>query len=79
MQSDESTEIPFETALKDLETLVAGLEQGDSPLNELVDSYEKGKKLLDICRSRLQDAELRISVLNKDGSESALNADTDSE
>ena len=57
----------FEEALASLDSLVKGLEQGEAPLAELVESYEKGQALLRICRQRLQDAELRVSMVNQEG------------
>lgn len=64
-------ELTFEQALSDLDTLVKQLEQGEAPLAELVQSYEKGQALLRICRDRLQDAELRVKVIIENGIVSA--------
>ena len=61
----------FEEALASLDSLVKGLEQGEAPLSELVESYEKGQSLLRTCRQRLQDAELRVSMVNQEGTELA--------
>ena len=46
-----------------------------SPLTELVASYEQGKKLIDLCRARLQDAELRITQLDENQTETQFEAD----
>ncbi|NRA27682.1 MAG: exodeoxyribonuclease VII small subunit [Opitutales bacterium] len=75
MQADALEEKPFEEALKELEGLVAALETGESPLTELVASYEQGKKLIDLCRARLQDAELRITQLDENQTETQFEAD----
>ena len=64
-------ELTFEDALSDLDTLVKQLEQGEAPLADLVESYEKGQALLRICRDRLQDAELRVKIITENGIVSA--------
>ena len=69
----------FEEALSSLDALVKGLEQGDAPLSELVESYEKGQSLLRICRERLQDAELRVKMVIKDGTELAESEATEAQ
>ena len=64
-------ELTFEDALSDLDTLVKQLEQGEAPLADLVESYEKGQALLRICRDRLQEAELRVKIITENGIVSA--------
>jgi len=59
-------EKPFETSLTELEAIVAKLENGDLPLEESLDLFEKGIKLSRECRDRLAKAERRIEVLLKD-------------
>ena len=56
----------FEKSLADLEKIVAKLEDGDLPLEESLELFEKGIKLSRECRSRLTNAERRIEVLMKD-------------
>lgn len=72
MAKQEQPEPTFEDALSALDALVKDLEQGNAPLSNLVESYEKGQKLLRICRARLQDAELRVKQISEDGTESAF-------
>ncbi|MEO0795756.1 MAG: exodeoxyribonuclease VII small subunit [Verrucomicrobiota bacterium] len=59
--------IAFEDALARLEVLVDALEAGDIPLNELVEKYEEGSKLIKHCNSKLSNAELKIQQLRQDG------------
>lgn len=67
--SAKPSEMPFESALEQLENLVNSLEKGDVPLSHLVDKFEEGNKLIKVCQSRLQEAETRIEKLRqKDGS-----------
>ena len=56
----------FETSLAELEAIVAKLEDGDLPLEQSLELFEKGIKLSRECRDRLTNAERRIEVLMKD-------------
>lgn len=69
----------FEKSLADLEQIVGNLENGDLPLEESLELFEKGIKLSRECRERLTKAERRIEVLVKDsnGGLSAAEIDTD--
>ena len=62
--ADNANEPSFEDAMQRLETLVDAMEQGDIPLADLVAKFEEGSKLLEACRARLKDAELKIEKLN---------------
>lgn len=59
--------VVFEAALKDLETIVARLETGDLGIDQAIAEFEKGLGLLKACRSRLENAELRVQELLADG------------
>jgi exodeoxyribonuclease VII small subunit len=59
-------EKPFETSLAELEEIVAKLEDGDMPLEQSLELFEKGIKLSRECRERLSNAERRIEVLMKE-------------
>lgn len=56
----------FETAMSELEKLVAAMENGGMPLNDLVTNFEKGRHLANHCRNQLNTLERKISVLAKD-------------
>lgn len=56
----------FEESLDQLEAIVKKLEDGDMPLEESLELFEKGIKLSRECRDRLIKAERRIEVLIKD-------------
>jgi len=58
--------VKFEKAFKDLQDIVAALEQGDLPLDECLARYEAGVKALRLCRQLLDDAEKKIETLTKD-------------
>jgi len=53
----------YEQALAELDRLVAQMESGQLPLDELLDGYRRGAELLNFCRSRLQSVEEQVKVL----------------
>ena len=56
-------EIGLEEALDSLEQIVEVLEEGKMTLEESLDQYEKGMKLVKLCNARLQSAQKRIECL----------------
>jgi len=60
----------FEAALEELETIVRKLEEGETKLEEAINSYERGALLKRHCEAKLQEAKTRVDkvVLNSDGS-----------
>jgi exodeoxyribonuclease VII small subunit len=54
----------YEVAMQELETLVARMESGDLPLDQLLANYERGAALLQLCRDKLQAVENQIKVLD---------------
>jgi len=58
--------VPFEEALKKLETIVEAMESDDLPLETLIKRYEEGVRLAQICQAKLAEAELKIQQLEKD-------------
>ena len=57
--------LPFEEALKKLETIVEAMEAEDLPLETLLIKYEEGTQLARICQDKLAEAELKIQQLEK--------------
>ncbi len=55
----------YEAALQELEQLVARLESGDMPLEQLLTQYQRGAELLKFCRDRLAAVEDQIKVLDQ--------------
>ncbi len=53
----------FEEALKELETLADQIERGEVGLEESINKYEQGMKLVAHCRSVLSRAEQRIQEI----------------
>jgi exodeoxyribonuclease VII small subunit len=60
--------LPFEEALKKLESLVGAMESDDLPLEALLAKYEEGTRLVKICQGKLAEAELKIQQLEKSAS-----------
>ncbi len=54
----------YEAALEELEKLVARLESGQMPLDQLLAGYQRGAALLKFCRDRLESVENQIKVLD---------------
>lgn len=53
----------YEDALAELERLVQRMEDGQLPLDQLLDSYRRGAELLQTCRARLAAIEDQVKVL----------------
>jgi exodeoxyribonuclease VII small subunit len=53
----------FEKAMKDLERVVARLEKGNLPLEESLQAFEEGVKLVRACRQYLDQTRQRIEIL----------------
>ena len=54
----------FERRVTRLEGLIQAMENGDTPLADLVAKFEEGSKLLNHCQAQLKEAELKIEQLN---------------
>jgi exodeoxyribonuclease VII small subunit len=54
----------FEKSVERLEGLIQAMENGDTPLADLVAKFEEGSKLLNNCQAQLKEAELKIEQLN---------------
>ncbi|HVM46697.1 MAG TPA: exodeoxyribonuclease VII small subunit [Candidatus Acidoferrum sp.] len=60
-----ASSLPFEEALKKLETIVAAMESEDLPLEALLAKYEEGTRLAKTCQEKLAEAEVKIQQLEK--------------
>ncbi len=67
--NDDVKAMSFETALAELEKIVATLEGGKAPLAESIAIYERGEALKGHCETLLKAAEARIEkiTLARDG------------
>lgn len=59
-------ELTYKEASQELERIIRALESGEMELEDSLESYTRGVELLKSLRSRLADAEQKVSVLIKD-------------
>lgn len=52
--------------MESLDAIVASLEGERLPLEQMVASYERGMKLLRVCRSRIETARQRVEIITAD-------------
>jgi len=62
---DGENQLTFEEAIDKLESILKKLENEDTPLDQMVELYEKANKLADICRSKLKAADKKMAELVK--------------
>ncbi len=60
---DKQPKLSFEEALEKLEQIVSDIETGRVPLEQSIEKYEQGVKLVKQCRTILDTAEKRIQLL----------------
>ena len=65
-QKDEVSKLTFEQAIQQLKGIVDRIEQGEIPLQDSLEQYEKGMALIKHCRDILQKAEKRIEKISKE-------------
>lgn len=53
----------FESALTELENIVATMEAGQQPLEQLLSAYKRGTELLQFCQQALADAQQQVRIL----------------
>jgi exodeoxyribonuclease VII small subunit len=53
----------YESALAELEAIVAQMESGQLPLEASLTAYKRGAELLHYCRQQLADAEQQVSIM----------------
>ena len=61
--NSELADIDFESALAELESLVAQMETGEMSLEASLQAFERGVKLTRHCQAALKKAELKVKVL----------------
>jgi exodeoxyribonuclease VII small subunit len=68
------TDLTFEEALRELETVVGKLERGDVALEDSIALYERGSALKAACEKKLAEAEEKIAriTLGPDGQPTGL-------
>lgn len=58
----------FEYSYKKLEKILNDLEENieEKSLDQIIENYQEGLKLLKVCRDKLSEAELKIEKINLD-------------
>ncbi len=64
-QKDDVGGLSFEEAIKELTNIVGKIEQGEIPLQNSLEQYEKGMTLIKHCRDILQKAEKQIEKITE--------------
>jgi len=73
MTTGKKVESPtFEQSMQELETLVTKMEQGDLPLEEALQSFERGITLARLSQQKLKDAEQKIQILTSQNGQQTL-------
>ncbi|MGB9150057.1 MAG: exodeoxyribonuclease VII small subunit [Burkholderiales bacterium] len=62
----QSDALSYESALAELESIVARMEAGQLPLEDSLAAYQRGAELLKFCQSKLADAQQKIRLLDAD-------------
>ena len=65
-QNNDIGKLSFEQAIKELTSIVGKIEQGEIPLQDSLEQYEKGMAIIKHCRGILQKAEKRIEKISKE-------------
>lgn len=67
--ADRNREPAFEEALTKLEALVEKMEEGDLPLDRMIEYFERGSALANLCDKKLKALEKKIQVLVDENAE----------
>lgn len=58
----------FEGSLKEIESIIEDLENGNLPLKESISKFKEGARLLKVCNNELKESEMSIQkIVDKDG------------
>lgn len=61
-------EVKFEDNLKELETIIHELENGEIDLDSSIEKYTKAMKLVSECEKKLNEVEEKVNkILNENG------------
>ena len=64
--------LTFEQSMLELETLVTKMEQGDLPLEDALQSFERGIQLARHSQQKLKDAEQKVQILTTQNGQQTL-------
>ena len=69
MAEKKTNETTFESAVERLEKIVEAMEGGELPLEEMLERYEEGTRLVKLCSEKLAAAEKRIEMVTRNAAE----------
>ena len=75
----EKTPPTLEAAMQRVSEIVASMENGNMPLEQLIESYEEGIGLVKMCQEKLDAAEKRIQIIARNARGEATLEDFDPE
>jgi exodeoxyribonuclease VII small subunit len=58
----------FESAIERLERIVEEMEGDNLPLEQLLERYEEGSRLVKVCQEKLETAEKRVELITRGAS-----------
>jgi exodeoxyribonuclease VII small subunit len=64
--------LTFEQSMQELESLVTKMEQGDLPLEDALQSFERGIQLARHSQLKLKDAEQKVQILTTQNGQQTL-------
>ncbi|MBN2590378.1 MAG: exodeoxyribonuclease VII small subunit [Sedimentisphaerales bacterium] len=64
-QNNSIEKMNFEDSIRELTNIVGKIEQGQIPLQDSIEQYEKGMTLIKHCREILVKAEKRIEMISQ--------------
>ena len=67
-QKSDKNPLTLEAAMQRISQIVTSMEDGDLPLEKLLDCYEEGLALVKGCQEKLDAAEKRIQLIARDAS-----------
>ena len=65
-KNNDEDKLSFEVAIRQLTDIVCKIEQGQVPLQQSLEQYEKGMELIQHCRGILEKAEKKIEKISTD-------------
>jgi exodeoxyribonuclease VII small subunit len=70
--ASKSGDLDFEAAIKELESLVERMEQGDQSLEQSLKDFERGVELTRTCQKALKQAEQKVQLLLEQSGQAEL-------
>lgn len=64
--------LSFEQSMQELESIVSKMEQGDLPLEDALQSFERGIQLARMSQQKLKDAEQKVQILMEQNGQANL-------